>query len=136
MRTIYQEGFTAVELLITLFIAAVFLFAGYQLYTQVNKESADADKTAKVSNVGYELLRTKVADITAAYPDGCVNASISPQPANIVQTIAGVGSVTFVTTISCPQGVSSSTDLFYVRVVGSFSSGGATRTVTHATYAN
>ena len=46
-----QSGFTAVELLITLFIAVAFIATGYQLYTAILKDSAETRNQANASNI-------------------------------------------------------------------------------------
>lgn len=52
-----QQGFTAIELLITLFIAAVFLMSGYQLYNVIIKDGGQTRAQARASNVVYDYLR-------------------------------------------------------------------------------
>lgn len=52
-----QNGFTAAELLITLIIAAVFVIGGYQLYTIVINDGAEAQYQAIASNEAYNQLR-------------------------------------------------------------------------------
>lgn len=51
------KGFTAVELLITLFVAAIFLAAGVQMYNLVIRDGGDTRAEAKASSVAYEYLR-------------------------------------------------------------------------------
>jgi prepilin-type N-terminal cleavage/methylation domain-containing protein len=52
-----QSGFSAVELLITLFIAAAFLIAGYQLFSLVIKDSGEAREQLRAANVAEEYLQ-------------------------------------------------------------------------------
>ena len=47
----FNNGFTAVELLITLFVASIFLFTGYQLYAQVIRDGQEAANLSEMSNV-------------------------------------------------------------------------------------
>lgn len=105
-----QAGFTAVELLITLMIASMFLFAGYQLYTQVTRDGNDANRLAKVSNTAYELLRERGATVSAANPNGC---GFTTGGSN--QTV--VDNITYVITESCPQGAANRVDVFLIKVV-------------------
>jgi len=109
LRTKPQEGFTAVELLITLIIASMFLFAGYQLYSQVTRDGNDANRLAKVSNTAYELLRERGATVSAANPNGC---GFSSGGSN--QTV--VDNVIYVITESCPQGAANRVDVFLIKV--------------------
>ncbi len=52
-----SDGFTVVELLVTLFIAAAFLMSGYQLYDVIMKDGGDARATARASNIAYDYLQ-------------------------------------------------------------------------------
>jgi len=52
-----KSGFTAVELLITLFIAAAFLMSGYQLYSMIIRDGGEARARAKANNIAYEYLQ-------------------------------------------------------------------------------
>ncbi len=129
-----KNGFTAVELLITLFIASIFLFSGYQLYTQVTRDGKEAGQMAKLSGLLNEKSQTASSTVTAAYPSGCVAASEGTT--TNTEQVSGVGSVTFTTTISCPQGTSTSTDLFLVKVKAAYTANGIAKELEHAIYAN
>lgn len=59
-----EAGFSAVELLITLFIGAAFLATGYQLYTIIIEDGGDARTQAKASNIAYDLLRQYTPNAT------------------------------------------------------------------------
>jgi prepilin-type N-terminal cleavage/methylation domain-containing protein len=132
-----EKGFTAVELLITLFIAAIFLFAGYQLYIQVLKDGADASKTALMSNAVYERLRKEIATVTDNNPAGCTTSTLSPYPKTETPTISGFSSVTYTVSVSCPMGTAKQADLFLVSVSSSYNDSTATtKVLKHATYAN
>ena len=52
-----QQGFTTVELVVTLFVAAMMVASGYQLYNAVTNRSANSRMMAEASNIGYEALR-------------------------------------------------------------------------------
>ncbi len=131
-----QQGFTAVELLITLFIAAVFLFAGYQLFAQVMRDGAGADKDAELSSLAYERMRKSALAASAASPAGCAAASESVT--TTTEPVAGIGNVTFKVTIDCPYSTTpgSLTDIFLVKVETSYNDNGTTRKVEHATFSN
>lgn len=135
MKNIKEQGFSAVELLITLFIAAVFLFAGYQLYIQVTKDAADADRTARVSNAVQEKMRKRLAEVSAQYPSGCVAASETNTTTS--QSLEGVGDVSFNIVTRCPiPSGGSATNLFQTTVTATYTENGHTRTLQHSTYAN
>lgn len=61
-----QRGFTAVEVLVTLFIATVLIGGGYQVYGLVNSSSRDARERSVASNYAYESLRRLAASAPAA----------------------------------------------------------------------
>ena len=52
-----QGGFSAVELLITLFVAAGFLVAAYQLYNVILSDGGATHQRASIANVAYDYLR-------------------------------------------------------------------------------
>ena len=139
MNTANEQGFTAVELLITLIVASLFLFSGYQLYVQVTRDGADANKTAVLSNIVYERMTKLAKDTTglAANQAGCsaTSGSVQTLPA---QNVDGVGSVVFKNTIRCPRATTPGnlTDLFYIEVEATYNDGGSSKQVRHATYAN
>ena len=104
-----QKGFSAVELLITLFIASIFLFAGYQLYVQVTKDGADSDQIAKTSNIAYEKMKKQASTITAANPAGCNFTGAN-------QDVVTEATVTYTITTTCPYGAAASADIFLISV--------------------
>ena len=55
-RTV-QNGFTVVELLISIILAVILLGGGYQLYNTAIKSSASSRLRYKANNIAYELLR-------------------------------------------------------------------------------
>ena len=129
-----ESGFTAVELLITLFIASVFLFAGYQLYNQVTIDGKIADNTANLSNVTYEKAQARGAEIALANPKGC--EASDQGTSTTTQNISGVGSVEFTTNITCVIGTSEQASLFKVKVTAKYNDAGVERNVQNAIYAN
>lgn len=90
------DGFTAVELLITLFIAAIFLMTGYQLYTVIMSDGASAKFQAKSANIAYEYLTNAQAAVAAS----CTPATSAPAlPAN-----SGVPGLEIAVNTTCPYG--------------------------------
>ena len=91
-----QKGFTAVELLITLFVAAAFLIAGYQLFNVIIKDGGDTRAQAAASNVAYDYMRQ--------YSTSAVNPCVASQPvtgSNI--TVNGLANARISIVITCPQ---------------------------------
>ena len=94
----FQSGFSAVELLITLFIAFLFVMMGYQLYSVAIRNSADARNQATASNIAYKYLRQySTQAVNGACPTPLTspptNTSISAEMSNAFLTV----------TASCPQ---------------------------------
>lgn len=131
-----EQGFTAIELLITLFVAAIFLFAGYQLYTQVIKDGSNADRNAELSSAAYERMRKTALSASAAAPTGC--AASSESVTTTTEPVTGIGNVTFKVTVDCPYSTTPGnlTDIFLIKVEASYNDGGTTRKVEHATFAS
>ncbi len=96
-RQIRQSGFTVVELLITLFIAAAFLMSGYQLYALIIKDGGETRMQARASNIAYDYLQRykAVATNPCTTQSPLTNQSITP---------ANLSSVTVTVTITCPYG--------------------------------
>ena len=121
-----QSGFSAVELLITLFIAVAFLATGHQLYTSIISDSGATRQQAKASNVAYDYLRRYTGSITSPCSDSTPlnNTTVSPVP-------DGLSNVKVTVTISCPQPSLSSLSRVEVRVTY----GADSEEVVHAMYA-
>ena len=52
-----DKGFTVTEILVTLFVAALFAIAGWQLYAVVTARSSEARQDSEASNIAYSVLR-------------------------------------------------------------------------------
>lgn len=62
-----KDGFSAVELLVTLFVAAIFLFSGYQVYLAIIKDGGEVRQQAMAGSTAYKYLQEyKVAGAPAA----------------------------------------------------------------------
>lgn len=114
-RTI-QSGFSAVELLITLFIAFMFIMMGYQLYGAVIKDGGESRARAQASNDAYVWLRQYQS---AAETMTCPVSPSTPSPGITV-------------TITCPQSALPSLKLVTVKAVR----GNPPQEVTHAIYSS
>ena len=53
-----KSGMTAVEVMVSLVIVSIFLFAGFQLYEIISANNLAAQSAAKASNITYGHLRT------------------------------------------------------------------------------
>jgi len=90
-----QTGFTTVELLITLFVAAAFLISGYQLYNLIIKDSGEARAQAQASNVAYDYLQRYKSSAT----NPCV---ANPSIYNGIATVGNLTNVSVTVSSTCP----------------------------------
>jgi prepilin-type N-terminal cleavage/methylation domain-containing protein len=91
-----QSGFSAIELLITLFVAAAFLATGYQLYYAIIDSGGKARTQAVASSIAYDRLRLYTAQATT----NCTTKTFSPT----IPSGSGLGSATITANITCPYG--------------------------------
>lgn len=123
----YQDGFSAPELLITLFIGAAFIGAAYQLYGIIIRDSASSRQQAMASDLANQTLRQKMNDGTLVLAT-CKASSTTPSIAN-----PGLPTPFSVAVkVDCPYGTSGqSAAISRVTVTVNYGSNG----VTHAAYA-
>jgi len=97
-----ESGFTAVELLITLFVAAAFLIASYQLFNLVIKDGGAIRAQSRAANVAYDYMRRYAAS-TPTVP--CVASTpLNTSPI----TVDGLSNVTITVTVTCPLAITNS----------------------------
>lgn len=125
MTTSRQAGFSAAELLISLFIAAAFAATGYQLYSAVIQDSGDSGFRASASNIAYNALRQYAPQ--AKNPCASVNesptATIPPSSSLPPPTAIAVD-------FSCPYGLGSS----IAKITATVTYGSPQEKVVHALY--
>ena len=110
-----QSGFSAVELLITIFIAAAFAGAGYQLYVAIMRDGSDARNQTTASNIAYEHLRRYAP--RASNPCTPVdNATLAPAIPTGNPSYTALGAASITASISCPYAPPSGTSLVTVTV--------------------
>lgn len=125
MSHMSQAGFSAVELLITLFIGVAFIGAGYQLYGISVKDGRDVRQRAQASSIAYSQLRTTAATVT----NPCTTSS-----SNIaVPSSSGLINTTMTAAIGCPYGATSSVSS--VTVTLAYGTDSPQKQVSHAIYA-
>lgn len=106
-----QRGFSAVELLITLFVAVAFLATGYQLYYSVIERSGQARLRSIATNVAYDNLRFYAAKVTSP-----CTATSNPTPTPTIPANSGLGSASITVTLTCPFGTGNAITTVTVRV--------------------
>lgn len=110
MKTARQQGFSAVELLITLFVGAAFIATGYQVYSLIIQNSSDARARAKASSIAYDVLRTYSPQAT----NPC--SVVTPTPTPTIPAGSELSHPTIAVSITCPYGTLSATSKVQVTV--------------------
>jgi len=129
--TKHQDGFTIIELLVTLFVAGILLMAGFQLFTVALKSSAASSQQATISDVAYNYLQQYGAMAQAncpalgAYPLGTNGTTVS---------VAGVQKVNVTVTVDC--GSLSTNDLSRVNVTLTYGTPAQTLTMNKSVNSN
>jgi Tfp pilus assembly protein PilV len=121
-----QQGFSAVELLITLFIAVAFIATGYQLYTIIIKDGGESRMRARASNIAYDNLRRYTPQTT----DPCT--VFTPTPAPSIPSGSGLANASITITITCPY----TTAINITKVQVSVKYGTPQQEVVHAIFVN
>ncbi|MFZ1250483.1 MAG: prepilin-type N-terminal cleavage/methylation domain-containing protein [Candidatus Microsaccharimonas sp.] len=122
-------GFTAVELLVTLFVAALFLAAGYTLYNAIASRSLDARLSAQADNLAYGYLRRYQGASTNPCTD---TIPLNKSPLTGVSGAEGLASPTVTIQITCP--VSSNLGISRIRSQVEYRNGSTTEYVQHEMY--
>jgi len=93
-----QSGFSAIELLITLFVAAAFIIAGYQLYNVIIKDGGNTRAETRAANVAYDYLRRYT---TSAATNPCtVGSPLGATGSDVA--VSGLSAVNVRVEVSCP----------------------------------
>lgn len=123
MRRRQESGFTAVELLITLFVAAAFLISGYQLFNIVIQDGGETRAESRAGNLAYDYLRQ--------YSDVATNPCTAQTPLTEEPVVVdGLVDVTISVVVSCPQ--TDTPSLSKVEAVISYNS--PQKTLSYATF--
>lgn len=126
-----SAGFSAAELLITLFIAAVFIFAAYQLYSVMTNDAAKVRNQASANNIVYDNLR-KISGQAAKPCSARSTASGSLSPGVSLPASPQLpGPTTITGKIDCPFSGQPSVS----RVTVTLTYGNPQETVSHVIYA-
>ena len=123
-----KAGFSTVELLVTLFVAAAFLLSGYQLYAMIIKDGGETRAQAKASNTAYDYLQQYKSNSTYIKKP-CQDLV---QPADVTPTITGLSNLVIKVAVSCPYG-KAATDPAVTKILVTVNYG-TSKSVTQATY--
>lgn len=123
-RKTVQSGFTAVELLITLFVAAAFLIAAYQLFSLVIKDGGETRAQSRASNIAYDYMRQYAASSTT------IPCTATTPLNNASINVDGLSNTTITIRITClPNAIDSLS-----KVEATISYNQPLKTVVYATY--
>ena len=89
------QGFTAVELLITLFVAVAFLVTSYTMSSLVVNDSGDTRAEIKAAGLAEEYLDRYTVPIGNCVASTPVN--------NLAETVDGLSAVTVTIRYTCPN---------------------------------
>lgn len=120
----HEAGFSAVELLITLFIAAAFVATGYQLYSVIIQNGENAREQAQASNIAYNALRQYQPQAT----NPC--SVVTPSPTPSIPSGSNLPNPSITVTMSCPYGTSADV----TKVTATVNYGNPQVGVTHALF--
>ena len=86
-----KDGLTTVELMVTLFVAALFILSGYQLYNAVNLRAGNSREMSEASNIAYRILREQAiydnSFIKSASTICPISSTLSPTPTLPLNTL-------------------------------------------------
>ncbi len=91
-----SRGFTSIELLVTLFVAAMALASGYQLYAAIIKEDSNTRTESTIGITAHEYVTQYSASATSP----CAPATLLN---NQSITVSGVKNVRVTVAIDCPN---------------------------------
>lgn len=130
-RSTVQSGFSAIELLITIFVAAAFLAAGYQLYATIVRNGSDTRNQTTASNVAYDYMRRyspqATNPCTVSTPVNNVTVTDSTLPSYFLALKPAI-----TVTLTCPYGAASGTTMVTSTIT--YGLAGTQKKVQHATY--
>ena len=100
-KTPLQAGFSAVELLITIFVGAIFIFAGYQLYSVVTQGNQEASDFSIANSLAISYLRKSIHYKDSDYNYTCAQLATNYALSSDIMLEDYIGNGTL--TITCPN---------------------------------
>jgi len=129
MKTTAKNGFTTIEVLVTLFVGVMLIGGGYQLYSIITQTSATTRNQTDASNIVYEQLRNYSAQISGS----CVVSTTNDISAEIPSYTVLPGTLAMNLSRTCPFGAGEDISLITVKLT--YGEEGARHDVSHALYA-
>lgn len=125
-----ESGFSAVELLITLFIAVAFVATGYQLYSIIINDGGEVRARTRASNIAYDNLRRYSPQAT----DPC--SVFTPTPAPSIPAGSGLSNPSMTVDVTCPYGSTPGMNLTKIQVTVRYGTSTPQQEVVHAIFVN
>lgn len=127
----FSEGFSAVELMIALIVAAVFLFGGFNFYNTIANFSVEARSRANADRIAYDYLRRYESNVSpSCTPSTPLNQVSLASDANA----EGISEPTITVQITCP--ISAVTSLSKIIATVQYKDGANTLSVMQEVYAS
>ncbi len=127
----HQQGLSAIELLVALLVASVFLISGYQLYTYIFQNGTQSAQMAEASNIAYVEMRKKAASIGSG--STCVDTSASPTVLSGYNGSA-LRSATITTIVTCPYSTSPLNTISKITSTATYNDAQGAQSVSHTIY--
>ena len=126
-----QTGFSTVELLVSLFVAAIFLATGYELYSMIIHDGGESRAQARASNAAYEyLLKTKVNSNKIKNP---CDSTKSESNINASAIASGLSNPKIDLVITCPN-LAETPAISNIKITLKYKYGSKDKQVVYATY--
>jgi type II secretory pathway component PulJ len=100
MNTRSESGFSAVELLVSLIVASLFLFAGYSFYNSIIKFSSESRSRAKADLIANEYLRRYELTVGSTCS---ASTPLALQAVPSSENTIGLNSPRILVTFACPN---------------------------------
>lgn len=120
-----QLGFSTVELLVALLVAAAFLISGYQLYSSITKDGGEARMKSSAGNLANDFIQRYKGSAT-----GPCTTSTPVNNQSYDGSGLGLSNVTVSVNISCPYPATTSIS----KITATVNYGTPTNTISTATY--
>lgn len=101
-RASASNGFSAVELLVSLIVAALFLFAGFSLYNSILKYSVESRNRGKADLIAVEYLRRYETTVPATC---AASTPLALQAVPASDNTTGMNTPRISVTFTCPNPV-------------------------------
>ena len=127
-----RAGFSTVELLVSLFVAAIFLATGYELYSMIIHDGGESRAQARASNAAYEYLLKRKKDSTmilatcASHTENDIDAS---------SIASGLSNPKIDLVITCPN-LTETPAISNIKITLKYKYGSKDKQVVYATYAS